>query len=91
MSRAFDVHRRAGLGVGVGHAGVDQAEGHRVDVDLEAAPFAAQRARHADHAGLGRRVVHLAGIAVERRGRRDVDDLAIHLEARFLVGRRAAP
>src|SRR5690242_19873642 len=60
----------------LGEAGLDVAEGDGVDRDVVAAELLGQRFRQADDAGLAGRVVRLAGIAVDARGRGDVDDLA---------------
>ncbi len=62
-----------------GHVGVDEAGRHAVDGDAAAAEFARQRARHAGHAGLGGRVVGLAGVAGGADHRGDVDDAAVAL------------
>ena len=67
--------------LGLGEPGLDEAEGDRVDVDLERAPLLGERLRQADDAGLRRRVVGLAGVAHRARDRGDVDDLAEDLLA----------
>ena len=72
--------------------GLDEAEGDRVAVDLEPAPLLGERLGEADDAGLGGRVVDLAGVAHRPRDRGDVDDLAEQLLALGLLGlRRLAP
>ncbi len=70
-------------------ARLDQAEGHRVHVDLEAAPFLAPASWSCPaDAGLGRRVVGLARRCRRPAIGRDVDHLAEHLAAlgRFSLG-----
>jgi hypothetical protein len=58
--------------------GVDRARGHRVDGDAVLADLTCQRAGHAEHGRLGRRIGHLAvGAAATLRGRGgDTDDAA---------------
>src|SRR5438105_1927004 len=48
--------------LGRGEARLDEAEGNRVDVDLELAPLLGDRLREAGHSRLCRRVVRLAGV-----------------------------
>src|ERR1700761_5808327 len=86
------------LGQALGHVGLDEARRDAVDGDVAAAQLARQRARHARHAGLGRGVVGLAGVAAGAHDRGDVDDaaeallhhrahdLARHAEDRLQVG-----
>ena len=50
-------------------AGLDQAEGDAIDVDLVASPLLAKRAREADQRSLGGGIAHLSRIAVESRER----------------------
>jgi hypothetical protein len=68
--------------------GLDEAEGHGIDVDLELAPFLGQRLGQADHPGLGRRVVDLPGVAHRAGDRADVDDLAKDLATLVALGLR---
>src|SRR5262249_19623626 len=69
---------RAGpaLGERLGEALLDVPEGDAVDRHVVAPPLLRERPRHAHHRRLARRVVHLARVAVDAGGRRDVDDLA---------------
>src|SRR6185436_3151610 len=60
----------------LGEAGLDVAEGNRIHRDVVAAELLGQRLGEADDARLAGRVVRLAGIAVDARGRGDVHDLA---------------
>ncbi len=79
------------LVLGRGQTRLDEPERHRVDVDLELAPFLGQRPGQPDHGRLARGVVGLAGVAHRARDRGDVDDLAEHLDAllALLLGRLA--
>ena len=70
-----------GVVLGRRQAGLDPAEGDRVDVDLELTPLLGQRLGQADDAGLAGRVVGLAGVAHRAADRGDVDDLAEDLLA----------
>src|ERR1700730_6631171 len=60
----------------LGETGLDVAEGDGVHRDVVAAELLGQRLGEADDARLAGRVVLLAGIAVDARGRGDVHDLA---------------
>ena len=60
----------------LGEPGVDEAERDRVDGDVVAAPLLGQGLGQADHAGLGRGVVGLPGVAAQAGDGGDVDDLA---------------
>src|SRR5690349_8473866 len=59
------------------HPRADVAERHGVDVHVVASPFLRERAGDADDCGLAGGVRDLAGIAVQPRDRRHVDDLAL--------------
>jgi hypothetical protein len=67
---------RLALAQRLGEARLDVAEGHGVHRHVVAAELLGQRLGQADDARLAGRVVRLAGVAVDARGRRDVDDLA---------------
>src|SRR5467141_2850007 len=60
-------------------AGQREAGRQRVDADAVRPQLPRQRAREADHATLGRRVVDVVRDALEERGRGDVDDHALAL------------
>src|SRR3954470_20804854 len=77
---AADLHR-VRLLLGGGQAGLDVAERHGVDVDLELAPLLGQRLGQPDDPRLARRVVGLAGVAHRAGDRGDVDHLAEDLLA----------
>ncbi len=61
---------------GLDHLGADVARAHRVDGDALGCHLLRQRHREAVHAGLGRRVVGLARLALLAVDRRDLDDAA---------------
>src|SRR2546421_571554 len=60
-------------------AGQREAGRQRVDADAVRPQLPRQRAREADHAALGRRVVDVVRDALEERGRGDVDGRALAL------------
>ncbi|MNC37445.1 hypothetical protein D3C75_860110 [compost metagenome] len=64
----------------LGQSGIDETEGHGVDIDLQAAPLLGQGLGHADDAGLGGGVVGLTGVTASGHGG-NVDDLAQHFAA----------
>ena len=88
-SPSFAIHEVARAGHRLGQARArDRAD--RVDAHADALELARHHDRHRRDAGLGRRVVGLARVAVEARLRRGVHDLGVHRLAGLLRLRRAS-
>src|SRR5690606_2537599 len=73
---ALDVDLGVGVRGSFGQSGPDQAERHRVDRDVVAAPLLGQGLGQVGYARLRGGVVGLPGVATQSGDRRDVDDLA---------------
>ena len=83
LGRAEPAHRNMLLGFlgdllvqAFRHRRGDEARRDAIGGDVAGGDLARQRLGHADHAGLGRGIVALAGIAEDAADRGDVDDAA---------------